>query len=405
MMKRLLSIICLAVMLMSFSVPMFALAAEPESTAPIPEKQPSNVTITVVMPDPVIPPEPDEPVIPQVFMFPSDVTETVENGVRYIVKTYELTADEKPEDISRETFVRGGYTYTLTDIIRKETASAETRDHLEVVTVNTETKELEQILPLLAPTMEYTAEDGFVGVLSLDVATLKVETAGTKTSSFTMTVTREYPHLSANDTSLVPKTVEEKGKTYTLAGVDWRTGNYETIDYEQVAQYYTAVASYAATGSSTKVTGYNTTVEYNGTIAKLTQGKTYYIAYFEGEEIRTPLEMTELATAETPTEPLPETEITTEMETTSEVTAAPSDDTAETTAPDCEVAATPPAEENTAKNNYGVWLAIIPCIAVLTGGTYYFMKKRKVDTNNEKTGNSILGSGDDVVNSDSDSRG
>jgi hypothetical protein len=86
--------------------------------------------------------------------------------------------------------------------------------------------------------------------------------------------------------------------------VDWKAGNYETVDYEQVPEYYTAVASYTATGYSTKVTGYVTTAEYKGSLAKLSQGKTVYTAYFEGKEIRTPLEFSEQsATCESVTEP------------------------------------------------------------------------------------------------------
>jgi|GEM_PF-2781060 len=376
-MKRILSITCLAAILLCCSIPAFASAMPdaPNSTAPISEKQPSNVTITVVMPDPApaIEPKSTESALPQALMFPSDVTETVENGVRRVIKTYELTETENPEDIPREAFERGGYRYELTDVLRRETANAETREHVEVVTVNTDTKELEKILPLLAPTMEYTAEDGFVGILTLDVTSIKVETAGTKTSSYTMTVTREYPRLSANDTSLVPKTVEDKGKTYTLAGVDWRVGNYATVDYEQVAEYYTAVATYTATGSSTKVTGYTTTVAYNGTLAKLTQGKTFYTAYFEGEEIRTPLEMTEQTPAAMPTDTDASVEHEHDADTAeSTATSAEPDATASASAPSA-----PSDSDGSAKNNNYTWLAVIPCIAAAAGGAYYFIKKRK----------------------------
>jgi hypothetical protein len=220
-------------------------------------KEPSNVTITVVMPEPTTPPPVEEPALPApspIKLYPSDVTDIRDGGSWEIIKTYELNPNEKPEDIPRDSFERSGWKFTLTDIIRKETANAETREHTETVTLNTDTKELEKILPLFSPSMEYKTEDGFVGIITLDVASIKVETAGTKTSSYTMSVTREYPRLSANDTSLVPKTVEDRGKTYTLAGVDWQAGNYVTVDYEQVPEYYTAIATYTAKGTSTKAT-------------------------------------------------------------------------------------------------------------------------------------------------------
>jgi hypothetical protein len=340
----------------------------------------SNVTITVVMPDakpePTTEPTPIPPA--EIKLYPVDVTENFEGNRRQIVKTYELSPIDSPADIPRADFERNGWTYSVTDILKRETANAETRDHKEVITLNTDTKELEKIMTLLAPTLEYKTDDEFVGILSLDVASIKVETAGTKTTSYEMKVTREYPRLSANDTSLVPKTVTENGKTYTLAGVDWKAGNYVTIDYEQVPEYYTAVATYTATGSSTKVTGYVTTAEYVGTLAKLSQGKTVYTAYFEGTEIRTPLEMAE------PTEKPSAGEPETAAEPTEQPTAEPSGG-GET-------------------SGTGAWLILLPMAGAAIGAAHYYIK-RKGHKNNEKTNNTSPVADDDSGDDDSDPRG
>ena len=371
---------------------MTAFAAEPDTA----KKPPSNVTITVVMPEPTTPPAPEPSQSPEIKVYPSDVTETREGGVWHIVKTYELAVNENPADIPRADFERSGWKFTLTDIIRKETANAETRPHTETVTVNTDTKELEKILPLLSPTMEFTAEDGFVGM-----ASIKVETAGTKTTSYKMKVTREYPRLSTNDTSLVPKTVTENGKTYTLAGVDWKAGNYETVDYEQVAEYYTAYATYTTTGTSTKVTGYVTTAVYNGTLAKLTQGKTVYTAYFIGEEIRTPLEMTELPTstetpAAAPTDNLSKIAAATEAPTNA-ATAEPTEQ------PDAEPTETPSTDGEPTKSNNALFV-IIPILAVAAGVMLYIFKfkRRKSD---ETIINTSADAGSDDGDGDTDPRG
>jgi hypothetical protein len=352
-MKRTLIIIAAVFVLIANVAPFAAFAVGSDDSG---GKTPSNVTITVVMPETAPEPATEPPAPAGIKVYPSDVTETVEGGFRQIIKTYELNAYESPAAISRDSFERNGWKFTLADILRKETANAETHAHTETVTLNTDTKELEKILPLLAPTMEYKAEDGFIGILSLDVASIKVETAGTKTSSYTLTVTREYPRLSTNDISLVAKTVTDSGKTYTLAGVDWKAGNYVTVDYEQIPEYYTAIASYTATGTSTKVTGYVTTAIYSGTLAKLTQGRTVYTAYFIGEEIRTPLEMTQLsATASNPAGRSGEAAIP----------APPSDD---------------------GKHGNGSLFVIIPLLGA-AGALYYIFKKRKGNSNNAKTDN------------------
>ena len=275
------------------------------------DQPPSNVTITIVMPngtekppqsdtpsEPVTPPDPAAPAL-----YPAGVEEIHEGGGRRIVKTYELDAGENPANIPREPFERSGWRYELTDITKAETAAADAREHTETVTLNTGTKDIQAILGLLAPTLDFTSEDGYSGTLTLNVSAVKVEQAGTKNTSFNVSATSEYPRLSSNDTSLLPKTIADGGRTLTLASVDWRAGNTVTADYEQLPEYYTAVATYTGTGSKTVVTGYVTTAEYTGTLTKLNRGKTVYTAHFLGSEIapeRTPLEMTE-------TDPMPAT--------------------------------------------------------------------------------------------------
>ncbi|MDR2903086.1 MAG: hypothetical protein LBU77_01035 [Clostridiales bacterium] len=238
-------------------------------------------------PEPSAKPEPTQvPELPT--LYPTDVQGTEENGIRWIIKTYELGIGDQPEAIPRESFERDGWKYELGDIIKKETASTDAKEHTETVTVNTDSKEMDAIMKQLEPSMTFNSDDGYSGILDLDIATIKVETAGKKTSSYTSTATREYPHLSSNDTSLIPKTITDGGRTMTLQKVDWRAGNTATVDYTALPDSYTGVATYTATGSKTVVTGYVTTAEYKGEIAKLVPGKTAYIAYFVGTEIAPP---------------------------------------------------------------------------------------------------------------------
>ncbi|GHU88232.1 hypothetical protein FACS1894202_04000 [Clostridia bacterium] len=374
------------------------------------DTQTRNVTITVVLPDkqsdaptPETTPSPAPVQSAATVLYPVDVTETQNGGARQIVKTYELSPLEMPADIPRADFERGGWLFTLTDIIKRETANAETRPHTETVTLNTDTKDLEKILPQLAQTMEYKSDDEFVGVLTLDVASIKVETAGTKTTSYEMKVTREYPRLSAPDTSLVPKTVTEGIKTYTLAGVDWKAGNLVTIDYEQVPEYYTAYATYTATGSSTKVTGYVTTAVYNGTLAKLSQGKTVYTAYFEGTEIRTTLEMAELpATTAAPEATTPPDSGDAQPSETAEpvATAEPTEQAAETAEP----TATPAVSAEDGGNQNTVLYVVIAILAVMLGGAIYLIL-RKGKPHYEKISDTTADAGSGDGDGDSDFRG
>jgi hypothetical protein len=352
----------------------------------------SNVTITVVMPDTVQQPEeitesePDEvtPVsvlVPEFSLYPTSVEETRENGSRRIIKVYELGALENPSDIPRGSFVREDWEYELTDITKTETATADAKDHIEKVELNTDTKELETIIKQLQPVIEYTSEDGYAGFLSLNIASIKVEQAGTETSSYTVTAKREYPHLSTNDTSLLPKTITDGGKTYTLANVDWQAGNTVAVDYEAMPEYYTAYATYTASASKTVVTGYITTAEYVGTVSKIGQGKTIYTAYFLGTEIvpeRIPLEIVEPAATkpnkpgktEAP-EPTPETAAMSNLPVTQELSSLP--EPTENTAPELIETAEPERTRET-ESLLNTVLTLL-CALLIGGGAGYLLTK------------------------------
>ena len=276
----------------------------------------SSVSITVVIPNtepkketpPLEPAPAPKPTIN--YLYPVSVFESQDNGRREIIKTYELAASEKPANISRESFTRDGWLYELSDITKEETSSNDIREHKEIITTDTATNDISAILQLLEAEMEYKSGDGYTGVLYLDISSIKVETAGTKSSSYTVTATREYPHLSTNDTSLIPKTITDNGRTLTLSNIDWRVQNYTAVDYERIPDSYTAVASYTGTASKTTVTGYTTAAEYRGKLSKIITGKTVYTAYFIGIPIITPTanepEITESSVLETIREVIPD---------------------------------------------------------------------------------------------------
>lgn len=284
------------------------------------DRQSNGTNITVVVPTqaerPQAAPEP-KPVLP--ILYPVAVSENREFNRREIIRVYELAEHENPDHIPREPFEREGYYYELADIFKSDMLSFDSREHVETITVNTTTNNLDAVLKLLSQTIEHQADDGYMGILTLDVSTIKIEQAGTRTSHSTQRKTREYPHLSSSDLSLVPKTITDGGRTYHLENVDWKTASTEAIDYTQLAQTYTAVATYSAQVSSTSVTGYNTTAEYKGVISKTSQGKTRYTANYISIPIVSPILNRETVTSSTETEATETTED--DMETDTDVEA------------------------------------------------------------------------------------
>ena len=215
-------------------------------------------------------------------LYPTNIEELEFGERREIIKVYELTAGDSPREISKEPFEKDGYSYKLTDITKSNSDSIDRAEHSETVTVETNTNDTNSIIQHFGETIEYASRDGYIGILKLDIASIKTEAAGHSSSSYTISETREYPNLSSPDTSLVPKTISVNGKTLKLAGVNWKSENNTAIDYTPLADAYTAVASYTGTGTKTSVTGYVTTAEYKGEINKTIQGNTIYTAYFSG---------------------------------------------------------------------------------------------------------------------------
>lgn len=213
----------------------------------------------------------------QAALYPAEVTETAEGDCRRLEKVYFLTVADDPANIPTGDFDREGWHYTLLDVTRQDNSETDTKDYAETVTLDSGSKEMDTILPLLAATMEVTTEDGYTGLLTLDTASIQVEAAGYSTSTRTVSATRSYPNLSDADTAFVPKTIEDNGRTLTLADVQW----------QEAGGFYHATASYTGTVSSKYATGYTVTADYAGEVTKTITGATVYTAIFSG----TPLEI------------------------------------------------------------------------------------------------------------------
>ena len=161
--------------------------------------------------------------------------------------------------------------------------------HTETVTLDSDTGVLSEVLRRLDSEMEFTTEDGHTGTLALDHTSVTVEAKGYKTSTRSLSATRSYPNLSDADLSLVPKTVEDSGKTLELADVQWSE--------DEGGETYTATASYSGTASSSYATGYTVTASYTGELTKTECDAIIYTAIFGSMEI--PQEETEDTEPET----------------------------------------------------------------------------------------------------------
>lgn len=241
--KKLAFALCAALMLCSMSVA--TLAAEPMTEA-------DTVSTMISAAD----------TLPGISAYPAEVRASEENGVYRLEKVYYLTAKDDPTTIPTADFEREGRTYTLLDLLKNDQTETDTREHIEVVTLESKT------------------EDGYEGVLSLDHTTIQVEAAGYGTSNRTVTAERTYPNLSDADVSLVPKSVNENGRTLTLADVSWQEAAVDPTDGYDIPIRYTAVASYTGTATSKYATGYTVTADYKGDVTRTSCDTVVYTAVF-----------------------------------------------------------------------------------------------------------------------------
>ena len=202
-----------------------------------------------------------------------------------IRKIYDLSPDADPAGIPRADFEHAGFYYTFVDLLKQELPEYEERSHTEFVTLNSKSKDMESVLALLPEQKEFVTDDGLAGILSLQLDTVQVEMAGYGKSTKQVSVTRNYPNQVSQDTENIPKTIDDGGKTLTLADIKWQTDNTANVNGYAMGDRYTAVATYTGTATSTYVKGYTVTAEYTGTVSRIALNRVRYVAIFEGMAI------------------------------------------------------------------------------------------------------------------------
>ena len=200
-----------------------------------------------------------------------------------IDKVYQLSLGDDPSGIPTGDFVRNGRLYYLLDMVRKDEVGVDTQTHTETVTLASDTNKMDAILQRLESEMEFTTGDGYTGVLRLDHTSVQVSTDGYASKTTSLSATRTYPNLSEADVSLIPKTITDKGRTLSLADVQWSSA--ESTDGEGgIVTHYTATASYSGSATSQYATGYTVSANYTGEVSKTDCQIVNYTATFGSME-------------------------------------------------------------------------------------------------------------------------
>ena len=292
-------------------------------------------------------------------MLPVDIV--INLDAKEIRKVYDLSPNTDPSKLPMSGFERDGMQYECTDILREVIIGSDTRIITQSETVESEKKDMETLLSLLPQEMEVTTEEGYTGVLLLDLDSIKTEASGYGSTNKAVTATRSYPNLSDADTNYLPKTIEDGGLTLTLQDVQWRTDNTYNVDDYEIGNRFTAICTYGGTKSVSYVKGYTTTADYIGEVFRTGVNVIRYTVIFNGTEITPSVNVPEQPTTDT------------------------SDDSG----------------VNPGKGSG--WLSVLLAVASLgagVGGTYFVMNRKERKNYEEMADNGADFSDDDTVSDD-----
>lgn len=210
---------------------------------------------------------------------PTDTIVQNLNGSQQVIQTYTLAPETNPAVLIEDPFELEGYLYTFSNIIKTENHMSDTKLHTEVITVETEEKDLDVVLEQLTPTISY--DDGqYSGTLALDHTSIVTEATGYTTKSYTVTETKTLGNLDRNDMSYVPSTTVKNGVTLKLTNVEWQVTGTELVGETLVPSSYQAIATYSGKAYYTAADGYITTAEYVGEVTKEgIESITYRVTY------------------------------------------------------------------------------------------------------------------------------
>lgn len=210
--------------------------------------------------------------------YPVEVEEYMEGESPRIRKVYQLALSDDPAQIPTKDFERDGRLYFLLDMTREDSVGVVTRPHIETITAKSDTDDIQKVLAQLDAEIDVATEDAYTGTLRLDHTSVKVTADGYATKTKALAATRTYPNLSEADVSLIPKTIQENGKTLELADIQWDSAQQTEVD--GTVTRYCATASYTGSSSYQYATGYTVTANYSGTVARTDCETVTYTAIF-----------------------------------------------------------------------------------------------------------------------------
>lgn len=215
---------------------------------------------------------------------PIDIRMEMVGEVPYITRYYEMESEIDLAEVPQG-FDQDGYRFARHDTLRQEVpATVDTKEASKTEVVPCESEDIAKLMETADKELAYD-ENGYTGTLTPDVATIRFEEGERTSYSYTLTETREYPGLPANDASYIDKTITKNGVTLHLDGIEWEVSATSPTEGGLVPTLYKGIAFYSGRDTGSKVASYTAYITYTGQVSKTTPGVTTVAVIYRGEVI------------------------------------------------------------------------------------------------------------------------
>jgi len=210
--------------------------------------------------------------------YPMDMR--ISDDYRTLKKVYEFEYGADDVDIPTSSFSLNGYKYSFVDFIREDVKEEQKYWAIEPVEFYSKTSDINSILAQLDKEITVNYDNGFGGVIPLNLTSINVKSLGTGTSTKNVSQTRTYPNLASADMTNIPKT----DGNLTLTNVQWQSDNTQTVDHYALTDRYSCVATYSGTSTTSYSKGYTVYADYQGELRQDVATKVRWTAMYSGQK-------------------------------------------------------------------------------------------------------------------------
>lgn len=208
------------------------------------------------------------------------------SDLRIVEKEYTVDykmADEFYNSIEKN-IIEDKVGYELNNIERKDNFKTLTKEKEIIEEKVTNTNNLEEVIKLFNDTKDIE-EDSYVGTLTRDNSSLKVEIKDSYQEEYKVYLQKNYDNVLSNELNDIPKLITQNGATYYLVNPVWNVTKTENVSDGEVPVKYDGIMYYEGIKTKTIITSYLATIKYEGVLEKeVPDTTTFTVTYKEVKE-------------------------------------------------------------------------------------------------------------------------